>query len=429
MVKMYSTRRPAAERTCVAQRVTFMLTILVLTVLLSMRRFLSSSSLNMDQAESTISKDAGADSSTYSNLVTGSDNNTVDEEAAQGDTFSTSTSTLSSIIQGKFPSFDNGGVVIFYHASRTGGLTIRQNFNQQQENGIKYVKLGHSTQAMNMADKIVRHVLNRNSLVTRTSTTMMNNNNAAAAADAADAADYADVDGGVAVAQAAPRRETFVMEIPSELTTLMQLSKLLEQWRILAAEHGTSFFAFTLIRDPVPFHLSFFNTYIAPPMEPTMENLLQSLPRNEQCRRLGQNSDNSDNIVVVEEEGQESSSSTTTSPCEEAYNWMRSGLDWIGTTEKLNHDTLPILSHLLLQDASLGQSMPRVGPPPTAGGEVDNNPDNSNSNNNIDNKLLVQHLSLDDVTRIRELSEMDQRLYQNVLHDFSIDIMEDSNNE
>jgi hypothetical protein len=442
MVKMYSTRRPAAERTCLAQRAAFMLTVLVLTVLLSMRRFLlssaSSSRLGLEQqgATMTFKEAAGdaADSSSYnSNTLATSDRshkNDAEEDAAAQEvdtstsiSSSSSSSLSSSIIQSKnFPSFvDNGGggVVIFYHASsRTGGLTIRQNFaNRPPEDGIKYVKLGHSTQAMNMADKIIRHILNRKNIM---------KNAAVAVAANADGVGG----GGIEAPAAAVRRpETFVMEIPGELTTLIQLSKLLEQWRILAVEHGASFFAFTLIRDPVPFHVSFFNTHMAPHMEPTVENLLQSMPRNEQCRRLVQNNDNDSIVDILEEEGQESSSSSTrTTECEQAYDWMRSGLDWIGTTEKLNHETLPILSHLLLQNASIGQSMPRfvARQQITIGGEAeDTNPDNNNNNNN---KLLVEDLSPEDVARIRELSNMDQKLYQNVLQDFSIDIMEDSNN-
>jgi hypothetical protein len=228
------------------------------------------------------------------------------------------------------PSFDNGGVIIFFNIAASGGLAIRQ-FVQNQQNlnnditadddsqsdnfNIRTERMYNPETAVQFENEIVKELTNK------------------------------------------PNDETnktiLFVEISGDVPGFVYWQKKLDRFRELAI--AKSFFSFTLVREPVSYHTSYFNTYqLAPCVDNVSEDYLceqtlvqpsdmtenvlidRSIP-NHQClwlARLSHNPYNQESCVTDEE-------------CRGTYSYMRDHLDWIGTTEEIQTVTIPLLSYMI----------------------------------------------------------------------------------
>ena len=205
----------------------------------------------------------------------------------------------------KLPSFENGGVIFFLHVPKTGGTTIRRNV-ENLDRVDYYFGRNYSTYwdtAPLVEDAILHGTHNRSILFF----------------------------------------EIHAKDSPS----LLRLRKRLKRWRDTAAHNKVSVFFFTVLRDSLPYALSHFNFFHVQKRNPTFEqcnateeNFLRLSLSNPQCQFLakGESSMRAQKIkdVVVQPE-----------TCEQVYDTFRESMDWVGTTERLSNETLPLLSALL----------------------------------------------------------------------------------
>ena len=205
----------------------------------------------------------------------------------------------------KLPSFENGGVIFFLHVPKTGGTTIRRNV-ENLDRVDYYFGRNYSTYwdtAPLVEDAILHGTHNRSILFF----------------------------------------EIHAKDSPS----LLRLRKRLKRWRDTAAHNKVSVFFFTVLRDSLPYALSHFNFFHVQKRNPTFEqcnateeNFLRLSLSNPQCQFLakGESSMRAQKIkdVVVQPE-----------TCEQVYDTFRESMDWVGTTERLSNETLPLLSVLL----------------------------------------------------------------------------------
>jgi len=138
----------------------------------------------------------------------------------------------------------------------------------------------------------------------------------------------------------------------------MELEPYLKEWRELSKQHNASFFAFTLVREPLSFVESYYNFFYKNCRfrwcerdqnnenyqinDVVEEQFLEHLVPNRQCFLLryistvcGMQRQVYDDCAANEDD------------CDDVYNVMVDSLDWVGTTKNLNHDTLPMLSYML----------------------------------------------------------------------------------
>lgn len=203
------------------------------------------------------------------------------------------------------PSFDRGGVIFFVHVPKTGGTTIRRNLDSLDR--VDYV-FGrnysvHSNEAFRVEDAIVHG--------TRNNTVLF--------------------------------YEIHANDAPS----FYRMRKRLHRWRETANSHKVPIFFFSLVRDPLAFALSHFTFFHVQERNPTFErcnateeNFLRLSLWNPQCQflfkgELSMRAQKPKQVVIQPDE------------CHDVQRHMWSLFDWVGTTERLSYETLPILSHLL----------------------------------------------------------------------------------
>jgi hypothetical protein len=257
----------------------------------------------------------------------------------------------------------------------------------------------------------------------------------------------------------------------ADLSSLMELQHEIQHWRQLAAQHGTFFFAFTMLEHPVSFHVRRFNSQFlvnnnnhaininnqqAPLCSPLSSNqnkwcqqpepgqqqqqqqereasfnitsleeqLLRTVRANDQCNiLLGRSSskqqDDSNDLMQNNNDTSSSSSSVplTHRDCQMAYNFMLANLDWIGTapttTTPATTITLSLLEHLLHVPFSLAKY------PGKKRLQTRQQSSSSSSSSSLNHHALaLQNLSSSTIEAIQHISALDVELYQRASQDF-----------
>ena len=184
----------------------------------------------------------------------------------------------------------------------------------------------------------------------------------------------------------------------------------------MAKQNHKQFFAFSMLRQPISFHVSYMNFFqnakctkrwCHPPLfaNLTEENLLKSFLPNHQClimarkddRKLQRNSiqpplaqhECTDILGVLRRRNQNGI----------AFDW-----DWIGTLETLQNTTMPLLSYMLTGTTQYAKS---------------------NTTSNIQHStraLKVSHLSEAGRTQIQQESQWDVDLYNFAANEYTMDM-------
>jgi hypothetical protein len=216
-------------------------------------------------------------------------------------------------IRRPLPSFENGGVVLFHHIAKTGGHTIRRTFDRRHD-GI-LMKRGRTRVGM------IKDVI----------------------------PDIKEMLGGDDTSLIRSKNKVVFVELHGwDIPGLMTRSGKIDSWRKLAAANNRSFFSFSLLREPVSAQVSHFNFFNVPPCagkwcleqypNATESDFLGALHHNNQCR----------SFVRFPQYGPP----PNRTECNDAYKWILQKMDWIGTMEEMNTVTLPLLSHMLLGNAT-----------------------------------------------------------------------------
>ncbi|KAG7358640.1 sulfotransferase family protein [Nitzschia inconspicua] len=232
------------------------------------------------------------------------------------------------------PDFSNGGIVAFYHMYKTGGSTTGMMMNRLA---------GKYDDRMNftMMREFVRWE-----------------------------------EECLPVLDLAEREKKIVLvelhvEHPSpHFPSIVDLAPTMKRWRMEAHRRNLGFFSFTLVREPVSHTISFFNFFQVRlesydrdwnpwrAQAPTETNLMQQFVPDRQCRMLGSDPEGT---MSAPASGMWEPPPTPKNPdlrncrMQELYDAIWDTMDWVGLTETLSNETLPLLSKLLINNATYGK--------------------------------------------------------------------------
>lgn len=298
------------------------------------------------------------------------------------------------------PNFENGGIMIFYHIYKTGGSTV-----------------GALMKSFALEDEKESTFLFRRARLLVSWTT-----------HAEWAMDMAENENKVVMFE-------FHVQYPAtRFPTLVDFTPMLVKWRTEAERRGVPFFAFTVLREPVSHAISYFNFFHVNSemdqrwnpyrrMAPTRENFIQSYQGNRQCHLL----DTDANGVVVSPltalrpdaaarsralDPRSQSNNVTVRQRECRYHTVRDALfstmDWVGTTDSLQNETLPLLSLILANDTDIGKNQ--------SSKKVATNPDPGHPQRP---GISRDQLSISTLARINRESKLDRWLYDEARERFS----------
>jgi hypothetical protein len=194
---------------------------------------------------------------------------------------------------------------------------------------------------------------------------------------------------------------------PADPYMAPNVRKDLHTWRDMAAKQGIPFFAFTLVREPLSFAISMNNFYYFTHMQfgdwtrfyyienPTQVDFLNvSLP-NPQClfclhselayHAVGRQ-DRTPSYVPQER-------------CEDLYDALSLDLDWVGTTETMSNETIPILEEI--SQLKFRRKIVK---------------------NKSKEKISKSNLTQAAVDHIRDITRFDQNIYDRAKRDFRLDM-------
>ena len=286
------------------------------------------------------------------------------------------------------PSFENGGVVFFYHTPKTGGTTVRE-----------YLKKLPN----------VRHTfcVNSNGCVSKWNTTTRDK------VDRFLVDNQRDDDNSTKTKKKKKRssRNILLLELHGDGKGLLDLTTNdFQRWRDLAQRHNKSFFAFTLVRQPIPFAHSYFHFFHTNCPHQwcekrqygyTEQGLKDATIPNRQCTLLSQ-------LRYVK--GRRVHPPLTKIECLQTLykDSMEQELDWIGTTETLSSTTMPLLLHMLTKKMEVN----------TSTGDSSNIIQAKNQQSTTKSQRLV--LKNETLQYVQKISNYDQMIYDNVLRDFTL---------
>jgi hypothetical protein len=207
------------------------------------------------------------------------------------------------------PSFDKGGLVFFLHIPKTGGTTIRENLhNRSTSSGdvlYRFVAgMGEYNQSRPLVDRYIR-------------------------------------------TSSARKRPILFLEVHGrDSPNLLQLRKTLLRWKRTAAKSKVPTFFFTILREPLSHAVSYFNFFhvdrpnrhFEQVEEATEENFLRLALHSPQCQFLSRGEYSLREKKKVQTTGEE---------CHQVQDALLETMDWVGTTDRMNDETLPILTRLL----------------------------------------------------------------------------------
>ena len=265
---------------------------------------------------------------------------------------------------------ETGGLVVFLHVAKTGGTSIRRNFEER---------------------KLFPNVRVRRILLEVKLKAIMDEIDFYVSAENTD-------------------NQTLILEThggAGQPMSIFQLHHYVHEWRWKAKANNKNVFFFTILREPTSFYVSYFNYFNhpgcelswcdEPVMNLTEENLVKSIVPDRQCLYLARKHHNK--VVNLE-------FPVTTQECESAYTLLKADVDWVGTTETMQNSTLPLLTFMLTGDVNVARSFEQFN-------KVE-------KHTSIKNPLSLNSLSEESLQRIRLASELDRYLYNSAKRDYQL---------
>jgi len=269
---------------------------------------------------------------------------------------------------------ETGGLAIFLHVAKTGGTSIRSNFNNKTNFPNVDVKRVMVETALN---KRIEHI------------------------------DFY-------VSERNTENETLLLEFHGgygQPLTIFQLHPYLHMWRSMAKANNKNVFIFTMLREPSSFYVSYFNFFKHPDcvhkwcdtplMNLTEENLINSLVPNHQCMYLARRQNHKHVNLEFP---------VSASECDSVYNLLKADVDWVGTTERMQNTTLPLLSYVLAGDAERGRSFEAFNVAET--------------HTSTKSPLKLSDLSAESLQKMRQVSELDRYMYESAARDYRLSMWE-----
>jgi hypothetical protein len=181
--------------------------------------------------------------------------------------------------------------------------------------------------------------------------------------------------------------------------------------RNLTDKSNMGFFSFTLVREPVSFAVSFFNFFYGsnttaerwnpfPNLNVTEENFQKTLVPNRQCVVL-------DTIPMGRMHKMNQSPRKIDASCNvrRVQNVLLEQMDWVGTTENLQTETLPLLSEILIGNSKIG---------------IRQSPKNVAEDRNY-TSIRQSDLSAKTLELVQNFTRLDQQIYDTILESFSLE--------
>ncbi|CAJ1970010.1 unnamed protein product [Cylindrotheca closterium] len=247
-----------------------------------------------------------------------------------------------------------GGLIFFLHVPKTGGTSIRRNFENLEH--VEYIFGRNYSVYWNEAPK-VEDLIQGKSLLQRNQNRKHKNRLRAIS-------DEGNEQGKV----------LFFEVHASTAPSFYNLRQRLARWRQVAKRNQVPVFFFTVVRDPIAFAISHFNYFHVDVRNPsfehvnaTQENFLRFSLHNPQCqflfkgeasmrkqlnkRKTKETSAKLDDSADSESSNPFNASAIISSDeCSKVQDQMLELFDWIGTTETLSNETLPLLADILGRD-------------------------------------------------------------------------------
>jgi hypothetical protein len=269
----------------------------------------------------------------------------------------------------KLPSFETGGFVFFLHVPKTGGSTIRLNLMQQTtQNTIQY----HFASGAGLYKESLPTIWHYLSTTTKR------------------------------------KRPILFLEVHGrDAPHLLELQATLLKWKRVATKNQIPTFFFTILREPMPYAMSYFNFFHVqrpkktsnkdfPQVAPTEANLLDVTLYNPQCQFLARGEYSLRQSVKQQPSLEE---------CQHVQKALVETMDWVGTTEGMNVETLVLLKQMLKKD------------------EKDFAPERVSSKTRNES-LSLEQLTPSAISTLESLSTLDATLYDTMRQKFLFSMWE-----
>ena len=267
-----------------------------------------------------------------------------------------------------------GGVIVFWHLAKTGGTTVRKQCASLP--GVDYLLL------LSPSDYYGGSQLIEDRLTPSANT------------EEIDAYNHS-------------RKHTLFVELHGVLSppTVLEMESRVERWRSLSRQHGTPLFIFTIFREPTSHSLSFYNFFHKDLSYAPLQGDLSRKAFNRQCHTLAAPGHNKNVCAML-------------------YNKLYQLFDWVGITERLTKETLPLLQHLLRYK----QAQQKFASIHEESFVLPTNLSRTHYNEAIVGKNTIhrEELSSETLQTLKEKTCLDRGLWERVQREYTLEIFRDS---